>query len=79
MTEQELNKACEIVCDLANEYFGDWEQSCKFEDKFRKAMGAVIKENLTPGLTLRDVQKIANIIGHTSRLTRDGTDKKDRG
>lgn len=38
MTEQELNKACEIVRDLANEYFGDWEQSCKFEDKFRKAM-----------------------------------------
>lgn len=38
MTEQELNKACEIVRDLANEHFGDWEQSCKFDDKFRKAM-----------------------------------------
>lgn len=38
MTEQELNTACEIVRDLANEYFGDWEQSCKFDDKFRKAM-----------------------------------------
>lgn len=33
-----IDEACEIVRDLANEYFGDWEQSCKFEDKFRNAM-----------------------------------------
>ena len=40
-TEQkvkDINKACEIVCNIANEYFGDWEQSCKVEDTFRKAM-----------------------------------------
>lgn len=41
MTEQELNKACEVVRDLANEHFGDWEQSCKFEDNFRKAMEGI--------------------------------------
>ena len=33
---------------------------------------AVIKENLTPELTWQDMAKIADIIGHTSRLTRDG-------
>ena len=38
MTEQELNYACEVVRDCANEYFGDWEQSCKLSDDFRKAM-----------------------------------------
>ena len=40
-TEQEkidINKACEIVRNIANEYFGDWKQSCKVEDTFRKAM-----------------------------------------
>lgn len=40
-TEQkaiDINKACEIVRNIANEYFGDWEQSCKVEDTFRKAM-----------------------------------------
>ena len=41
-TEQkdiDIDKACEIVRNIANEYFGDWEQSCKVEDTFRKAMG----------------------------------------
>ena len=33
-----IDKACEIVRNIANEYFGDWEQSCKVEDTFRKAM-----------------------------------------
>ena len=33
-----IEKACEIVRNIANEYFGDWEQSCKVEDTFRKAM-----------------------------------------
>ena len=40
-TEQkaiDIDKACEIVRNIANEYFGDWEQSCKVEDTFRKAM-----------------------------------------
>ena len=40
-TEQksiDINKACEIVRNIAEEYFGDWEQSCKVEDIFRKAM-----------------------------------------
>ena len=38
-TRQELiDKACEIVRNIANEYFGDWGQSCKIEDTFRKAM-----------------------------------------
>ena len=44
----DLDKVCGIVRDLANEHFGDWEQSCKFEDAFRKAAGAVIKESLSP-------------------------------
>ena len=35
---KDINKACEIVRNIANEYFGDWEQSCKVEDTFRKAM-----------------------------------------
>ena len=34
----DIDKACEIVRNIANEYFGDWEQSCKIEDTFRKAM-----------------------------------------
>ena len=34
----DINKACEIVRNIANKYFGDWEQSCKVEDTFRKAM-----------------------------------------
>ena len=41
-TEQkaiDIDRACEIVRNIANEYFGDWEQSCKVEDTFRKAMG----------------------------------------
>ena len=41
-TEQkaiDIEKACETVRNIANEYFGDWEQSCKVEDTFRKAMG----------------------------------------
>ena len=40
-TEQkaiDIDKACEIVRNIANEYFGDWEQSCKVEDTFCKAM-----------------------------------------
>ena len=40
-TEQktiDIDKACEIVRNIANEYFGDWEQSCKVEDTFRKVM-----------------------------------------
>ena len=34
----DIDKACEIVRNIANKYFGDWEQSCKVEDTFRKAM-----------------------------------------
>ena len=37
--KQTIDEACEIVRNIANEYFGDWEQSCKVEDTFRKAMG----------------------------------------
>ena len=38
-TRRELiGKACEIVRNIINEYFGDGEQSCKVEDTFRKAM-----------------------------------------
>ena len=33
-----IDEACEIVRNITNEYFGDWEQSCKVEDTFRKAM-----------------------------------------
>ena len=33
-----IDEACEIVRNIANEYFGDWEQSCKVEDTFRKAI-----------------------------------------
>ena len=33
-----IDKACKIVRNIANDYFGDWEQSCKVEDTFRKAM-----------------------------------------
>ena len=33
-----IEEACEIVRNIANEYFGDWEQSCKVGDTFRKAM-----------------------------------------
>ena len=33
-----LEEACKIVRNIANDYFGDWEQSCKVEDTFRKAM-----------------------------------------
>ena len=34
----DIDKACEIVRNIANKYFRDWEQSCKVEDTFRKAM-----------------------------------------
>ena len=38
-TRRELiDEACEIVRNIANEYFGDWEQSCKVEDTFRKSI-----------------------------------------
>ena len=38
-TRRELiDKACEIVRNIINEYFGDGEQSYKVEDTFRKAM-----------------------------------------
>ena len=38
-TRRELiYKACKIVRNIINEYFGDGEQSCKVEDTFRKAM-----------------------------------------
>ena len=33
-----LDKACEIVRNIINEYFEDGEQSCKIEDTFRKVM-----------------------------------------
>lgn len=36
--KETINKACEIVRNIANEYFGDWEQACKVEDTFRKAI-----------------------------------------
>ena len=36
--KQTIDEACEIVRNIANEYFGDWEQSCKVEDTFRKTM-----------------------------------------
>ena len=36
--KEAIDKACEIVRNIANKYFGDWEQSCKVEDTFRKAM-----------------------------------------
>ena len=38
-TRRELiDKACKIIRNVINEYFGDGEQSCKVEDTFRKAM-----------------------------------------
>ena len=38
-TRRELiDEACEIVRNIVNEYFGDWEQSCKVEDTFRNTM-----------------------------------------
>ena len=38
-TRRELiDKACKIVRNIINKYFGDGEQSCKVEDTFRKAM-----------------------------------------
>ena len=38
-TRRELiDKACKIVRNIINEYFGDGEQSCKVEDTFRKEM-----------------------------------------
>ena len=38
-TRRELiDKACEIVRNIINEYFGDEEQSYEVEDTFRKAM-----------------------------------------
>ena len=33
-----IDEACEIVRNIANKYFGDWEQSCKVEDTFRKSI-----------------------------------------
>ena len=33
-----IDEACEIVRNIANKYFGDWEQSCKVEDTFRNTM-----------------------------------------
>ena len=33
-----IDKACEIVRNIINEYFGDEEQSCKVEGTFRKTM-----------------------------------------
>ena len=33
-----IDKACEIVRNIANKYFGDWKQSCKVEDTFRKSI-----------------------------------------
>lgn len=33
-----LNKAINTVRDIANEYFGNWEQSCKVAERFKKAM-----------------------------------------
>ena len=33
-----IDEACKIVRNIANEYLGDWEQSCKVEDTFRKAI-----------------------------------------
>lgn len=33
-----IDEACKIVRNIANEYFGDWEQSCKVEDTFRKSI-----------------------------------------
>ena len=33
-----IDDACKIVRNIANECFGDWEQSCKVEDTFRNTM-----------------------------------------
>ena len=33
-----IDEACKIVRNIANEYLRDWEQSCKVEDTFRKAI-----------------------------------------
>lgn len=33
-----IDEACEIVRNIANEYFRNWEQSCKVEDTFRNTM-----------------------------------------
>ena len=33
-----IDEACEIVRNIANEYFRNWEQSCKVEDTFRKSI-----------------------------------------
>ena len=33
-----IDEACEIVRNIANEYFRNWEQSCKVEDPFRKSI-----------------------------------------
>ena len=33
-----IDEACKIVRNIANEYFGDWEQSGKVEDTFRNTM-----------------------------------------
>lgn len=62
-------------------------QDCDYYMKFRKVVSvvikdslnpvqnapeAVIKESLTTELAWQDMAKIADIIGHTSRLTRNG-------
>lgn len=66
----DLDKACEW---LANQY--DYADEEYLDDKiqeFRKAMGAEIKENLTTEVTWQDIAKIADIIGHTNRLDKEG-------
>ena len=78
MTEQELNKACEWLDNtLPNiEYITNAsalrQTKRQYIDTFRKTMEAVIKESLSTELTWQDMARIADIIGHTSRLTRDG-------
>lgn len=67
MTEHEMNKACEWLDNtLPNiEYITNAsalrQTKKQYIDAFRKAMGAVIKENLTTELTWQDIQKIWRI------------------
>lgn len=74
MTEQELNKACEWIANMPIEYSEFIEKGhCQWiADDFREAMGAVVKESLTTELTWQDIARLADIMAHTSKLTKGG-------
>ena len=66
-----LNKAIDTVRDIANEYFGDWEQSCKVAERFKKAMETMKTNKTFEGCVANVPQEVKQEVDANIALERE--------